>query len=94
MPEASEIAPREIKQAIEATLVEAEKAGVSGKAVTPFLLDAILKQTGGRSLTANIALIRTVPRLVELNIGHSIIARAIFTGLDAAVRGMLAAMNV
>ncbi|MEO6787093.1 MAG: pyridoxine 5'-phosphate synthase [Chthoniobacteraceae bacterium] len=43
---------------------------------------------------ANIALIRTVPRLVELNIGHSIIARAIFTGLDAAVRGMLAAMNV
>jgi pyridoxine 5-phosphate synthase len=41
----------------------------------------------------NIALIRTVPHLVELNIGHSIVARAIFTGLDAAVREMLAAMN-
>ncbi len=41
----------------------------------------------------NIALIRTVPHLAELNIGHSIVARAIFSGLDAAVREMLAAMN-
>ena len=41
----------------------------------------------------NIALIRTVPHLAELNIGHSIISRAIFTGLDGAVREMLAAMK-
>ena len=41
----------------------------------------------------NIALIRTVPYLAELNIGHSIVARAVFSGLDAAVREMLAAMN-
>ncbi len=41
----------------------------------------------------NIAFIRTVPYLVELNIGHSIISRAVFTGLDGAVREMLAAMN-
>ena len=41
----------------------------------------------------NIALIRTVQHLAELNIGHSIVARAIFTGLDPAVREMLAAMN-
>jgi len=41
----------------------------------------------------NIALIRTVPHLVELNIGHSIICRAVFTGLDAAVREMLALMR-
>ena len=41
----------------------------------------------------NIALIRTVPHLEELNIGHSIVARAVFSGLDAAVREMLAAMN-
>lgn len=41
----------------------------------------------------NIALIRDVPHLEELNIGHSIVARALFVGLDAAVREMLAAMQ-
>jgi pseudouridine-5'-phosphate glycosidase len=63
IPEVSEIPASEIRPAIEAALVEAEKAGIGGKAVTPFLLDAILKQTGGRSLTANIALIRHNARL-------------------------------
>ena len=41
----------------------------------------------------NIALIRKIPRLVELNIGHSIIARALFVGIEAAVREMLGAMQ-
>ena len=41
----------------------------------------------------NIALIRELPHIVELNIGHSIIARALFTGLDQAVRDMIAAMQ-
>ena len=41
----------------------------------------------------NIALIRTVPHLVELNIGHSIVVRAVFSGLDGAVREMLLAMK-
>ncbi|MDQ6655848.1 MAG: pyridoxine 5'-phosphate synthase [Verrucomicrobiota bacterium] len=40
----------------------------------------------------NIALIHKIPHLVELNIGHSIVARALFVGFDAAVREMLAAM--
>ena len=42
----------------------------------------------------NIAHIRTVPHLAELNIGHSIVSRAIFAGLDGAVREMLAAMKM
>lgn len=42
----------------------------------------------------NIALIRTVPNLVELNIGHSIVSRAVFVGLEQAVRDMIAAMQV
>jgi pyridoxine 5-phosphate synthase len=42
---------------------------------------------------ANIALIREVPHLVELNIGHGIVSRAIFTGLGQAVREMLRLMN-
>lgn len=41
----------------------------------------------------NIQKILTVPNLAELNIGHSIVSRAIFTGLETAVRNMLTAMS-
>src|SRR6202040_1843921 len=41
----------------------------------------------------NIALIHKIPHLTELNIGHSIISRAVFVGLETAVREMLAAME-
>ena len=41
----------------------------------------------------NIAEVRTVPHLHELNIGHSIMARALFTGIEEAVRELKARMN-
>ncbi|HXG47609.1 MAG TPA: pyridoxine 5'-phosphate synthase [Methylomirabilota bacterium] len=41
----------------------------------------------------NVPVLHEVPHLVELNIGHSIISRAVFTGLDAAVRDLLALMQ-
>jgi pyridoxine 5-phosphate synthase len=41
----------------------------------------------------NIALIHKIPHLVELNIGHSIVARAILAGFETAVREMLALMG-
>ena len=41
----------------------------------------------------NIALIHQIPNLTELNIGHSIMSRAISVGLAAAVKEMLAAME-
>jgi pyridoxine 5-phosphate synthase len=41
----------------------------------------------------NIAEVRTIPHLHELNIGHSIISRALFTGIEEAVREMKALMN-
>ncbi|CAN5362915.1 pyridoxine 5'-phosphate synthase [soil metagenome] len=41
----------------------------------------------------NIALIHKIPRLTELNIGHSIVARAMFVGIETAVREMLALMQ-
>jgi pyridoxine 5-phosphate synthase len=41
----------------------------------------------------NIALIHKIPHLVELNIGHSIVARAILVGFETAVREMLALMK-
>jgi len=40
----------------------------------------------------NIALIHQIPNLTELNIGHSIVSRAISVGLGAAVKEMLTAM--
>ena len=41
----------------------------------------------------NIAEVRTLPHLHELNIGHSIISRAVFGGIDEAVREMKRRMN-
>jgi len=40
----------------------------------------------------NIVLINQVACLTELNIGHSIISRAMWVGLETAVKEMLAAM--
>jgi pyridoxine 5-phosphate synthase len=41
----------------------------------------------------NISLIHRLPHLVELNIGHSIVARAIWVGIESAVSEMLALMQ-
>jgi len=41
----------------------------------------------------NIALIHQIPNLTELNIGHSIVSRAVWVGLGNAVNEMLAAMQ-
>ncbi|HEY7929105.1 MAG TPA: pyridoxine 5'-phosphate synthase [Steroidobacteraceae bacterium] len=40
----------------------------------------------------NVAPVAAIPQIVELNIGHAIIARALFDGLAAAVRDMKALM--
>lgn len=41
----------------------------------------------------NIAEVRTLPHLHELNIGHSIVSRALLTGIEEAVREMKTRMN-
>ena len=41
----------------------------------------------------NIPEVRTLPHLHELNIGHSIVSRALFTGVEEAIREMKARMN-
>jgi len=49
----------------------------------------------GHGLTArNLAPVAAIPEIEELNIGHSIISRAIFVGLVAAVREVRDAMDV
>src|SRR4026209_2029431 len=40
----------------------------------------------------NIELINQIPCLTELNIGHAIVSRAVWVGLDTAVKEMIAAM--
>ncbi len=42
----------------------------------------------------NVKRILALPRLEELHIGHSIISRAVFAGLDQAVRDMLSLLDV
>jgi pseudouridine-5'-phosphate glycosidase len=58
IPAAAEIPAVQMRPVIEAAVAEAEAGQVAGKTVTPFLLDAILRLTNGRSLTANIALVK------------------------------------
>lgn len=41
----------------------------------------------------NLTELKRVPHLVELNIGHSIVSRAVFAGLSTAVQEMLALMK-
>lgn len=53
-----------------------------------------LKVNAGHGLNSgNIRDVLHIPHLVELNIGHSIISRAVFSGLDSAVKEMLRLMN-
>jgi pseudouridylate synthase len=63
IPAEAEIAREEIVPAIEAALAEADAQGIAAKAVTPFLLDRIFEITEGRSLEANIALVKANARL-------------------------------
>jgi pseudouridine-5'-phosphate glycosidase len=57
VPEADEIPADEVESAITEAVDEAEAAGVSGKAVTPFLLGKVVELTGGRARQANEALL-------------------------------------
>lgn len=53
----------EIEAIIERAVAEAGARGIHGKEVTPFLLARIVELSGGRSLEANIALVRNNARL-------------------------------
>jgi len=52
-----------------------------------------LEIAAGHGLTTkNLPALMAIPELVELNIGHAVIADAIFSGLPATVRAMLSAI--
>jgi pseudouridylate synthase len=58
VPEAAAMAREEIDALTRQALDEAKQQGISGKAVTPFLLARIKALTGGRSLATNIAVVK------------------------------------
>ncbi|MCV3737402.1 pseudouridine-5'-phosphate glycosidase [Rhizobium sp. TRM96647] len=63
VPEESEIPRREMEIYIQRALDHAERDEITGKAVTPYLLDTIFRLTDGRSLATNIALVENNARL-------------------------------
>lgn len=61
---------------------------------TALALDAGLRVNAGHGLTyRNVRAVAQIPGMEELNIGHSIISRAVLVGLERAVREMKLAME-
>lgn len=63
VPEANEIPAADLSPLIDAALARATAQGITGKAVTPFLLGEIVAATRGKSLETNIALLLNNCRL-------------------------------
>jgi pseudouridylate synthase len=57
LPAGEQLDPALHDRAIGAGLTEAERRGLRGKDVTPFLLDFLQRETGGASLEANVRLV-------------------------------------
>jgi pyridoxine 5-phosphate synthase len=54
-----------------------------------------LKVAAGHGLTyLNVAALAVIPEITEFNIGHNVISRAVFVGLDTAVREMITAIDL
>ncbi|MCU1502738.1 MAG: putative pseudouridine 5-phosphate glycosidase [Ilumatobacteraceae bacterium] len=58
IPRDAEIPAGEVAEVIDEALAELDRRGITGQEVTPFLLSRVVERTGGRSLTANLALVR------------------------------------
>lgn len=63
IPQEYAMEPAVVDRAIERALRDADERGVSGKALTPYLLERISELTGGQSLKTNIALMYNNVRL-------------------------------
>jgi pseudouridine-5'-phosphate glycosidase len=63
LPEDEQLDPELHDRVLAEGLAAAERGGVSGKDVTPFLLDHLSRETGGASLDANVRLVLRNARL-------------------------------
>jgi pseudouridine-5'-phosphate glycosidase len=71
-PEETALPRNEVELHIASALAEAERQGVRGKAVTPFLLSDMAQRTGGKSLKANLALLTNNARFAgELAVAYA-----------------------
>jgi pseudouridine-5'-phosphate glycosidase len=73
-PEEAALPAADVEGAIADAVGEAERRGITGRAVTPFLLARVAELTGGRSRTANLALLEHNARVAAA------IARALASG--------------
>lgn len=63
IPAAVEVEPVALQNFLDEALGEAERSGVSGRELTPFLLSRMAQQSGGTTLKANIALLENNARV-------------------------------
>ncbi len=63
IPKEFEADSKMINASIDEALAMADKKGISGKNITPFILAQISKVTGGKSLAANVALVENNARV-------------------------------
>jgi pseudouridine-5'-phosphate glycosidase len=82
------IPQEEIEGVIEASLAEAEKEGISGPAITPYLMKRVAKATEGRSAEANMAVLVSTAELAgRLAAAHSKILAERGVRVGAGTRG-------
>jgi pseudouridylate synthase len=76
-PPADAALPRElVDDAVAGALAEARDAGIVGPSVTPYLLAAVQRATGGRSLAVNLALLESNARLaaeIAMELGGDVV---------------------
>jgi pseudouridine-5'-phosphate glycosidase len=63
VPEAEQLDPELHDRALAEALAGAERDGVTGQRLTPYLLAALVQATGGAALEANLAAVRGNVRL-------------------------------
>ena len=65
------------ERVLASSLAEATRLGIAGRDVTPFLLGRFHTETGGASLTANVALVLANARLAgEVAVAHASLGAA------------------
>jgi len=63
VPAEFEVPAEELQQVLNPALEDAERKGITGAALTPFLLSQMAEHSGGATLRANIALLENNARV-------------------------------
>jgi len=75
-PMRSALPGRKLEELIAKALVAAAAERVQGKRVTPYLLEALSKESGGRTLAANVALLLNNARVAaEIAVAYAEVAK-------------------